>query len=108
MNLGSMKDGEKNPRDSLMLRSSSLLNETTGLWPEKHKNTQNTETKRERSSEAAIVGARFVIMIIIEKNSLPNILLPVLVFLNKQSQRKYNKCMAETHFKCVVYSPKEN
>ncbi|MEQ2316495.1 hypothetical protein AMECASPLE_033041 [Ameca splendens] len=60
-----MKDGEKIPReDSLMLRSSSLLNETTGLWPnttvlwlEKHKITQNTKTKRERSSEAAIVGA---------------------------------------------------
>ncbi|MED6279584.1 hypothetical protein CHARACLAT_002172 [Characodon lateralis] len=63
-----MKDGEKIPReDSLMLRSSSLLNETTGLWPdttelwlEKHKNTQNTKTKRERSSEAAIVGAMLV------------------------------------------------
>ncbi|MED6245137.1 hypothetical protein ATANTOWER_031961 [Ataeniobius toweri] len=29
-----------------MLRRSSLLNETTGLWLEKHKNTQNTQTKR--------------------------------------------------------------
>ncbi|MED6253372.1 hypothetical protein ATANTOWER_027819 [Ataeniobius toweri] len=59
---------KKIPReDSLMLRSSSLLNETTGLWPdttelwlEKHKITQNTKTKRERSSEAAIVGAILV------------------------------------------------
>ncbi|MEQ2300615.1 hypothetical protein AMECASPLE_027564 [Ameca splendens] len=55
---------KKTQERTLMLRSSSLLNETTGLWPdttelwlEKHKNTQNTETKRERSSEAAIVGA---------------------------------------------------
>ncbi|MEQ2312097.1 hypothetical protein AMECASPLE_027438 [Ameca splendens] len=60
-----MTDGEKIPReDSQMLRSSSLLNETTELgpgttvlWLEKHKNTQNTQRKRERSSEAAIVGA---------------------------------------------------
>ncbi|MEQ2190200.1 hypothetical protein GOODEAATRI_033404 [Goodea atripinnis] len=60
-----MNDGEKIPReDSLMLRSSSVLNETTGLWLEipvlwleKHKNTQR---KKERSSEAAIVAAILV------------------------------------------------
>ncbi|MEQ2316188.1 hypothetical protein AMECASPLE_030126 [Ameca splendens] len=63
-----MNDCEKIPReDSLMLRSSALLNETTELWPEttvlwfeKHKNTQNTQRKRERSSEAAIIGAILV------------------------------------------------
>ncbi|MEQ2173538.1 hypothetical protein GOODEAATRI_033104, partial [Goodea atripinnis] len=59
--IGSTKDGVKIPReDSPMLRSSSLLNETKLLCLEKHINTQNTQTKRERSSEAPIIGAILV------------------------------------------------
>ncbi|MEQ2170184.1 hypothetical protein GOODEAATRI_032718 [Goodea atripinnis] len=43
-----MKDGEKIPReDSLMLRRSSPLNETTGLWLQKHINAQNTQRESE-------------------------------------------------------------
>ncbi|MEQ2249996.1 hypothetical protein ILYODFUR_035234 [Ilyodon furcidens] len=62
---------EKIQERTLMLRSSPLLNETTELWSdttvlwlEKHKNTQNTQRKRERSSEAAIVGAIMVFIAI--------------------------------------------